>query len=66
MGEEALLQLVQQSLATPQGKSLLGDALPVADILNRIQELSTKYNIDLSALETVSYTHLTLPTICSV
>ena len=33
MGEEALLQLVQQSLATPQGKSLLGDALPVADIL---------------------------------
>lgn len=60
MGEEALLQLVQQSLATPQGKSLLGDALPVADILNRIQELSTKYNIDLSALEKASEKEINL------
>ena len=51
MGEEALLQLVQQALATPQGKSLLGEKLPVADILNRIQELSTKYKIDLSTLK---------------
>ncbi len=60
MGEEALLQLVQQSLATPQGKSLLGDALPIADILNRIQELSTKYNIDLSALEKASEKEINL------
>ena len=60
MGEEALLQLVQQSLATPQGKSLLGGALPVADILNRIQELSTKYNIDLSALEKASEKEINL------
>ena len=60
MGEEALLQLVQQSLATPQGKSLLGDALPIADILNRIQELSTKYNIDLSTLEKASEKEINL------
>jgi len=60
MGEEALLQLVQQSLATPQGKSLLGDALPIADILNRIQELSTKYNIDLSTLKEASEKEINL------
>lgn len=60
MGEEALLQLVQQSLSTPQGKSLLGDALPVADILNRIQELSTKYNIDLSTLKEASEKEINL------
>lgn len=60
MGEEALLQLVQQSLSTPQGKSLLGDALPIADILNRIQELSTKYNIDLSTLKEASEKEINL------
>lgn len=60
MGEEALLQLVQQSLATPQGKSLLGEALPITDILNRIQELSTKYNIDLSTLKEASEKEINL------
>ena len=60
MGEEALLQLVQQSLATPQGKSLLGEALPVTDILNKIQELSTKYNIDLSTLKEASEKEINL------
>lgn len=60
MGEEALLQLVQQSLATPQGKSLLGEALPVTDILNRIQELSTKYNIDLSTIKEASEKEINL------
>jgi len=60
MGEEALLQLVQQSLATPQGKTLLGEELPITDILNRIQELSTKYNIDLSTLKEASEKEINL------
>ena len=41
MGEEALLQLSQQFLNTPQGKSLLGSSLNISDITNRIQELSS-------------------------
>ena len=54
MGEEALLQLTQQALKTPQGTSLLGEKLPITDIINRIQELSSKYNIDLPTLEVSS------------
>ncbi len=51
MGEEALLQLSQQFLKTPAGKSLLGSQLNLNDIANRIQDLSSKFNIDLSTLE---------------
>ena len=54
MGEEALLQLSQQFLQTPTGKSLLGSPINITDITNRIQELSTKYNIDLSTLKNTS------------
>ena len=42
MGEEALIQLAQQFLQTPQGKSLLGESLNLADITNRIQDLASK------------------------
>ncbi len=54
MGEEQILQLAQNALKTSSGKSLLGDSLNITDITNRIQELSSKYNIDLSSLENVS------------
>ena len=60
MGEDALLQLTQKFLATPQGKSLLGSSLNISDITNRIQELSSKYNIDLSTLETSSLEDINL------
>ena len=60
MGEEALLQLVQQALKTPQGTSLLGEKLPITDIVNRIQELSSKYNIDLSTLKEASEKEINL------
>ena len=60
MGEEALLQLSQQFLNTPQGKSLLGSSLNISDITNRIQELSSKYNIDLSTLESSSLKDINL------
>ena len=54
MGEEALIQLAQQFLQTPQGKSLLGESLNLADITNRIQDLASKYNIDLTSLEGIN------------
>ena len=60
MGEDALLQLTQKFLATPQGKSLLGSSLNISDITNRIQELSSKYNIDLSSLENTSVDDINL------
>lgn len=60
MGEEALLQLSQQFLATPQGKSLLGESLNLADITNRIQDLASKYDIDLSTLEETSLDDINL------
>mgnify|MGYP003632779165 FL=1 len=60
MGEDALLQLTQKFLATPQGKSLLGSSLNISDITNRIQELSSKYNIDLPTLETSSLEDINL------
>ena len=54
MGEDQILQLSKEALQTPSGKSLLGNSLNLTDILNRIQELSTKYNIDLSTLKETS------------
>ena len=60
MGEEALLQLSQQFLATPQGKSLLGESLNIADITNRIQDLASKYDIDLSTLKETSLDDINL------
>ena len=60
MGEDALLQLTQKFLATPQGKSLLGSSLNISDITNRIQELSSKYNIDLPTLEISSLEDINL------
>ena len=51
MGEESLLQLSNQFLQTPGGKSLLDESLNITDITNRIQDLSSKFNIDLSTLE---------------
>tara|TARA_B110000046_G_scaffold174322_1_gene197931 strand:+ start:1957 stop:3642 length:1686 start_codon:yes stop_codon:yes gene_type:complete len=60
MGEDALLQLTQKFLATPQGKSLLDSSLNISDITNRIQELSSKYNIDLPTLETLSLEDINL------
>jgi hypothetical protein len=54
MGEDLILQIAKQFLNTPQGKSLLGSSLNISDITNRIQELSSKYNIDLSTLESSS------------
>jgi len=62
MGEEALLQLSQQFLNTPQGKSLLDSTLNISNITNRIQELSSKYNIDLSTLESSSLKDINLST----
>ena len=52
MGEDQLLQLSKQALQTPGGESILGDTLNISDISNRIQELSSKFNIDLSTLGT--------------
>ena len=60
MGEEALIQLAQQFLQTPQGKSLLGESLNLADITNRIQDLASKYDIDLSTLEETSLDNINL------
>ena len=51
MGEEALLQLANKFLNTDSGKSLLGEPLNILEITNRIQDLSSKFNIDLSTLE---------------
>ena len=52
MREDQLLQLSKQALQTPGGESILGDTLNISDISNRIQELSSKFNIDLSTLGT--------------
>jgi len=54
MGEDLILQIAKQFLNTPQGKSLLDSTLNISDITNRIQELSSKYNIDLPTLEASS------------
>ena len=60
MGEDQILQLSQQALQTPSGKSLLGSSLNISDITGRIQELSSKYNIDLSTLKTSSLEDINL------
>ena len=60
MEEDKLLQLSQQALQTPKGKSLLGDPLNISDITNRIQFLSSKFNIDLSTLEETSLEDINL------
>lgn len=54
MGEDVLLQLANKFLETDSGKSLLGESLNISDITNRIQDLSSKFNIDLSTLEETS------------
>lgn len=51
MSEDQILQLVNQSLQTPKGKSLLGGELDIAGISSRLGELQSKYNISLEALE---------------
>jgi len=60
MGEEALLQLANKFLETDSGKSLLGESLNIEDITNRIQDLSSKFNIDLSTLEETSLDNINL------
>ena len=60
MGEEQLLQLASKFLETPKGKSLLGEAINISDITNRIQELSTRFNIDLSTLENANLEDINL------
>jgi hypothetical protein len=60
MGEDQILQVAKQFLNTPQGKSLLDSPLNISDITNRIQELSSKYNIDLPTLETSSLEDINL------
>tara|TARA_R110001592_G_scaffold7170_1_gene40463 strand:- start:15 stop:1691 length:1677 start_codon:yes stop_codon:yes gene_type:complete len=54
MGEDQILQIAKQFLNSPQGKSLLDSSLNISNITNRIQELSSKYNIDLPTLEASS------------
>ena len=60
MGEDQILQIAKQFLNTPQGKSLLDNSLNISDITNRIQELSSKYNIDLSTLKASSVKDINL------
>ena len=60
MGEEALLQLAKKFLDTDSGKSLLGKTLNIEDIKNRIQDLSSKFNIDLSTLNETSLNDINL------
>ena len=60
MGEEALLQLAKKFLNTDSGKSLLGKTLNIEDIKNRIQDLSSKFNIDLSTLNETSLKDINL------
>ena len=60
MGEDQILQIAKQFLNTSQGKSLLDSSLNISDITNRIQELSSKYNIDLPTLETSSLEDINL------
>ena len=60
MGEDIILEIAKQFLNTPQGKSLLDSSLNISDITNRIQELSSKYNIDLPTLEASSLKDINL------
>ena len=60
MGEEALLRLAKKFLNTDSGKSLLGKTLNIEDIKNRIQDLSSKFNIDLSTLNETSLNDINL------
>ena len=60
MGEEALLQLANKFLETDSGKSILGESLNISDITSRIQDLSSKFNIDLSTLEETSLDDINL------
>ena len=60
MGEDQILQIAKQFLNTSQGKSLLDSSLNISDITNRIQELSSKYNIDLPTLEISSLEDINL------
>ena len=60
MGEEALLELANEILKTPKGKALLGETINIEDITNRIQKLSSDYNIDLSSLENSSVEEINL------
>jgi len=54
MGEEQLLQLANEFIKTPKGKSLLKESLNVKDIINRIEELANQYNIDLSTIKSAN------------
>mgnify|MGYP003632320380 FL=1 len=54
MSEDQILELVNQSLKTPKGKSLLGGDLDLAGISSRIEELQTKYSINLDNLKNVN------------
>ena len=54
MGEDALIQLSEKFLETDKGKSLLGESINIADITNRIQDLSSQYNINLSTIAETS------------
>ena len=54
MGEDALIQLSKKFLETDKGKSLLGESINITDITNRIQDLSSQYNIDLSTIAETS------------
>lgn len=54
MGEEQLLQLANEFIKTPKGKSLLGESLNIKDIVNRIEELANQYNIDLSTIKSAN------------
>ncbi len=60
MGEEALLQLANKFLETDSGKSILGESLNISDITSRIQDLSSKFNIDLSTLDETSLDNINL------
>ena len=60
MGEDVLLQLANKFLETDSGKSLLGESLNISDITNRIQDLSSKFNIDLSTLGETSLDDINL------
>lgn len=60
MGEEQLLQLAEEFLKSSKGKKLLGETINIEDITNRIQKLSSDFNIDLSSLENVSVEEINL------
>jgi len=54
MGGDALIELAKKFLDTDKGKSLLGESVNIVDISNRIQDLSSQYNIDLSTVTKTS------------